>query len=297
MLKTTAIFFALGLIGLAMPLRAEDNSPPRFDTGNLDTPQGTSNARPRILDQVGIDQHLNGQLPMDAVFTDETGAAKPLSAFFGKRPVVMQIVQFNCANLCSMEMNGMCRTASACPLQPGKDYDLLTISFDPTETAELGAAKKRNYQSQINKDGVAGAWHFLTGSPDSIKALTQAAGFRYVYDAPNKQYVHSGALFIATSDGRLSKYLYLTAGEYSPNDMRLAVADAGNEKIGSLSDEILLFCFHYDPDTGRYTLAVRNLLRLFASITLLGLVSFILIQVRRERHRRPAVSQTPGALS
>jgi protein SCO1 len=290
MKKGTFIFAALLLPGLAAPMpglvrsvRAADDSPPRFDTGSLDNGPSANNARPRILDQVGIDQHLNGQLPMDAVFTDETGRSARLGDFFNKRPVVLQILQFNCQNLCTMELNGMCRTASACPLQPGTDYDIMTISFDPTETPQIGASKKQIYVSQINKDGVAGAWHFLTGSPDSIKAVTQAAGFRYAYDATNKQYVHSGALFILTPDGRLSKYLYLTAGEYSPNDLRLAVADAGASKIGSLSDEILLFCFHYDPDTGRYTLAVRNLLRLFGGITVLALGTFMFLQFRREK--------------
>jgi protein SCO1/2 len=287
MLNKFFIFAALCLIGLAMPARAEDNSAPRFDTGNLDSGDTTTNARPKILDSVGIDQHLNEQLPMDVVFTDETGQSHKLGDYFGQRPVLLQIIQFGCEKLCTLELNGMCRAANGCALQPGRDYDILTISFDAREKPALGMSKKMNYTSQINRDGVAAAWHFLTGSQASIDALTKAVGFRYAYDAPRDQFVHAGALMIVTPDGRLSKYLY--GAEYAPNDLRLSVADAGQSKIGSLSESFLLYCFHYDPDTGKYTVAVRNLLRLFAGITLTALVGFISIQFMRERIKKAAI--------
>jgi len=277
----TEMFKLLALLVIAAAPAARADSAPRFDTGNLDNGQTTTNVRPKILDNVGIDQHLNQQLPMDAVFTDDTGRTAKLGDFFNKRPVLLQLIQFSCQNLCTLEVNGLCRAANGCTLQPGQDYDILTISFDPKETTPLAAAKKRNYVSQINKSGVAAAWHFLTGSPDSIAAVTQAAGFRYVYDAANDQYVHSGALMIVTPDGRMSKYLY--GAEYAPNDLRLSIADATDNKIGTLSDAILLFCFHYDPETGKYTVAVRNLLRLGATLTLGGVGLFVVMQLRRER--------------
>jgi protein SCO1/2 len=267
-----------------------DDAPPRFDTGALDNGQSTTNVKPAILDNVGIDQHLNGQLPMDAVFTDDTGKTIKLGDLFGKRPVLLQLIQFSCQNLCTLEVNGLCRAANGCLLQPGTDYDIVTISFDARETTALGAAKKHNYISQINKPNVEASWHFLTGPQASIDAVTQAVGFRYVYDKPRDQFVHSGALFVVTPDGRLSKYLY--GAEYAPDDLRLAVADAGAEKIGTLSDAILLFCFHYDPESGKYTVAVRNLLRAGAVLTMTAVGLFMGLSFRRDRlaARRRAAS-------
>jgi protein SCO1/2 len=267
------------LIASAASVRAD--APPRFDTGSLDNSQSTSNTKTAIMDQVGIDQHLDVQLPLDAVFTDETGKSVKLGDEFGSRPVLLQFIQYSCQNLCTLELNGLCRAVNGCALSPGRDYDILTISFDSRETSDLGALKKHNYVSQINKDNVAPAWHFLTGSADSIQKVTQAAGFRFVYDAPRDQFVHTGALMIVTPDGHLSKYLY--GAEYAPNDLRLAVADASSSKIGSLSDVVLLYCFHYDPETGKYTLAVRNILRVVAALTLGSLALFVGIHLRRER--------------
>jgi protein SCO1 len=274
---------AVAAIGLrSAPLRADDTAP-RFDSqAPLDSGPSTPNIRPKIFDNVGIDQHLDAQLPMDLPFTDQDGKAVKLGDYFKDRPVLLLMIQYSCKNLCTLELNGLCRAANACALLPGRDYDILTISFDPRETAAMAWDKKRLYESQINKDGVAGAWHFLVGSQDSITKVTQAAGCRYVYDAANDQFIHSGALMVCTPDGRLSKYLY--GAEYEPNDLRLAVADAGQSKIGSLADEILLFCCRYDPATGRYTLAVRNLLRVAAAITLGSVVLFVMLNLRRERH-------------
>jgi protein SCO1 len=286
-MKRARPFRLLALIAIAATLAGSAplyaDSAPRFDSqAPLDSGPSTTNVKPKILDGVGIDQHLNGQLPLDLPFTNEDGKAVKLGDYFKDRPVLLLLVQFGCKNLCTLELNGLCRAANACALMPGRDYDILTISFDPRENAALAWAKKRTYESQINKDGVVGSWHFLVGSQDSIDKITRAVGFRYVYDKANDQFVHSGALMIVTPDGRLSKYLY--GAEYEANDLRLAVADAGASKIGSLSDEILLYCFHYDPTTGKYTLAVRNLLRVFAALTLGSLILFLVLNLRRERH-------------
>jgi protein SCO1 len=282
MLGKIAIFTAL--IGLAAAPVVRADSAPRFDTGTLDNSSTSSNVKPKILNDVGIDQKLDALLPLDTPFTNEDGKAVKLGDYFGKRPVLLTIVQYSCQYLCTAELNGMCRACNACAkagLLPGRDYDLLTISFDPRETANDAASKKHTYEYQINTDNVAASWHFLTGSPDSIKAVTQAVGFRYVYDADHDQYIHSGALMIVTPDGHLSKYLY--GAEYQPNDVRLSVADAGYNKIGSLSDSFLLYCWHYDPVTGKWTLAVRNLLRAGGALTLGALGLFIGLQLRRER--------------
>jgi protein SCO1 len=283
MRKYAVYLLSVALLGVVVSARAD--SPPRFDTSSLDTSQAVPNSRLKILDEVGIDQHMNTQLPLDTPFTDENGKAIRLGDEFHTRPVLLQFVQFSCQNLCTLELNGLCRAVNGCALTPGKDYDVLTISFDSRETADLAKMKKHNYESQVNKDGVDGAWHFLTGSKDAIQKVTQAAGFRFVYDPDHDQFVHSGALMICTPDGHLSKYLY--GAEYAPNDLRLAIADASVSKIGSLSDAFLLYCFHYDPDTGKYTPAVRNLLRAGATLTLGAVALFVGINLRRDRHSAP----------
>jgi protein SCO1/2 len=283
MLKKAVYLLALALIAVATPAGAD--SPPTFDTASLDSGPNTPNSRLKVLDQVGIDQHLDVQLPLDTPFVDDTGKAIKLGDEFRTRPVLLQFIQFSCQNLCTLECNGLCRAMNGCTLSPGRDYDVLTISFDPRETTELAALKRHNYLSQVNKDGIGDAWHFLTGTQEAIQKVTQAAGFRFVYDPDHDQFIHSGALMICTPDGHLSKYLY--GAEYAPNDLRLAVADASVSKIGSLSDSFLLYCFHYDPDTGKYTLAVRNILRAGAALTLGAVGLFVGINLRRERLAAP----------
>jgi protein SCO1 len=258
-----------------------DTGAPRFDTGAVNNGPSATNYRPEILNEVGIDQKLDSLLPLDAPFVDENGKAVKLGDYFNARPVLLTLVQYTCQNLCTLELNGLSRAINTCELQPGQDYELVTVSFDPRETPMDATLKKRIYESQVNKPGVSSSWHFLTGSQDSIKRLTQAAGFRYVYDEQNQQYVHSAALMIATPDGHMSKYLY--GAEFAPNDIRLAVAEADQSKIGSLSDIVLLYCFHYDPVSGKYTVAVRNLLRAAGVITVLTVGSFIGLQFLRDR--------------
>lgn len=282
MIRTTFLTSLLCAVLVAVA-RADstDTGAPRFDSGAINNGINTTNYRPQILNEVGIDQKLDALLPLDAPFVDETGKSVKLGDYFTDRPVLLTIVQYSCQNLCTLEINGLCRAVNTCELQPGTDYELVTISFDPRESTPAAAAKKRIYEAQVNKPGVGSAWHFLTGSPDSIKRVTQAVGFRYVYDAAHDQYVHSAALMIATPDGHMSKYLY--GAEFAPNDIRLAVAEAGQSKIGSLSDVVLLFCFHYDPVSGKYTVAVRNLLRAGGLVTLLSVGLFVTLQLARER--------------
>lgn len=272
-----------GAIGRAAPQARADISPPSFDggpgTGPVDTGEGASNVRPRIFDQVGIDQHLNGQLPLDLKFQDEYGRTVKLGDYVGKRPIILTFVQYNCPMLCTIVLNDLCRTINALPLKAGQDYDLLTISFDPREQSNLAAKKKAIYLSQLAQQNLDGAWHFLCGSQDSINRATQAAGFRYVYDAKLDQFIHPSGIMVLTSDGRFSKYFY--GLEYSTRDLQLALNEANQSEIGSLSEAILIPCFHYNPTTGRYDLAVANLLKVAGGLTVLCLGGFVAIQFRK----------------
>jgi len=260
--------------------------PPRFDTGGVsDNTPGTLNVLPALLQGVRIDQNLNAQLPADLKFVDETGKTVTLGDYFGKRPIILTLVQFQCKGLCTRVLNDLCIALNSCTLEPGRDYDLLTVSFDPRENPPMAMDKKHAYLDVIRKTSAAESWHFLTGQPDSIKTITDVVGFHYKYDAARDQFVHASGIMILTPDGRISRYFY--GIEYSPNDIRLAVAEAGMNKIGSLADEILLYCCPFDIYSGHYTLAVTRLLRVFGGLTLLVLGGFMGVQFMRDR-RRPA---------
>jgi protein SCO1 len=261
--------------------------PPRFDSGGVSDSGGTMNVLPSLLQGVRIDQNLNAQVPADLQFIDENGKAVTLGDYFGKRPIILTLVQFECKGLCTRVLNDLCIALNSCTLEPGRDYDLLTISFDPREGPDMAMAKKKAYLDIIRKTSAAGSWHFLTGKPDAIKAITDVVGFHYKYDAAHDQYVHASGIMIMTPDGRLSRYFY--GIEYSPNDIRLAVAEAGMNKIGSLADEILLYCCPFDIYSGHYTLAVTRLLRVFGGLTLAVLGGFLCMQFMRDR-RRPAAA-------
>jgi protein SCO1/2 len=245
--------------------------------------------RPNILRDVGIDQKLNAQVPLDLEFRDETGKTVTLSDYFHDKPVILTLVYYRCPMLCTLVLNGMVRSLHAINLEPGKDFEIVTVSFDPREGPELAAAKKATYIKEYNRPGGEAGWHFLVGNPESIKRLTEAVGFRYAYDAAHDQYVHASAIMVLTPQARVSKYFY--GIDYDPKDLRLGLVDASGNKIGSLSDQILLFCCQYDPATGRYGLAIMNIIRVVGMLTLLALGSFVFLSVRRERRRRRAAGQ------
>jgi len=289
MSRNLAIFFCLIAVAiLSAPLRADEvNTPPSFDGGpGAPATGGTSlNIKSQILQKVGIEQRLGAQIPPDANFVDSDGNPVKLSDYFGKRPIILMFVQYNCPMLCTPALNDLCRAMNAMVLDPGTDYDVLTISFNPSETTKLAFMKKRIYCSQIAKSDMAKkAWHFLTGSQDQIQRVTQAAGFHFYWDAANKQYVHVTGLMILTPQGKVSKYFY--GLEYSPLDLRLAIADADRSHIGSLATELLLYCCEYDPQTGKYDFAVKNLLRLGGSLTLAILAGFVTLQFARDHGRK-----------
>jgi protein SCO1/2 len=246
-----------------------------------------ANIRPAALKNVGIDQKLNGQLPLDLRFRDETGRDVRLGEYFGKRAVILTPVYYGCPMLCSQILSGLVSGLKPVVFSAGKEFEVLAVSFDPTETPELALQKKQNYVARYGRTGSENGFHFLTGDEPAIKALTDALGFRYTYDPNTKQFAHASGVMVATSDGRISRYLY--GVDYAPRNLRLALFEASERKIGSPVDELLLFCYHYDPATGKYGAIAMNFLRLAAAATILGIVVMLLALSRRGpkplRHR------------
>ncbi len=217
---------------------------------------------------------------------DEAGNVVPLQKYFGKQPVVVIFAYYRCPQLCTQVLNGFLRASQAIPQVIGRDYQVVTISIDPTETPEVAAEKKNNYVKAYRRPGAEEGWHFLTGDATAIERLTTVAGFRYRYDPTSTQYAHASGIMIATPDGKLARYYY--GIEYPPPDLRLGLVESSEEKIGSAVDQILLLCFHYDPLTGRYGLMISRLLKITGSLTALALGTFIIHMIRHERRRAAA---------
>ena len=246
-----------------------------------DQPAGV---QPADLQKVAFDQKLNAQIPLDLPFRDETGRTVTLGDYFHHgRPVVLSLVYYDCPMLCTLVLNGVAGAMKGMSLNPGSDYDLVTVSFNPQETPALAAAKKKTYIERYGHPEAASAWHFLTGDEPAIERLTKAVGFHYVYDPRTKIYAHATGIMIVTADGRLSKYLY--GIDYAPRMLRLALVDASSGRIGNPVDQVLLYCYHYDPSTGKYGLVVLNVIRLGGAVTFVGLAAFVLIMLGRERKR------------
>jgi protein SCO1 len=232
------------------------------------------------LPQVGVDQKLNQEIPLSLVFHDEAGRAVRLGDYFGKRPVILTPAYFQCPMLCTLVLNDVTRAMRSMPLTLGADYEVVTVSFNPRETPELAASKKRSYIESLGaKKGSPAGWHFLTGGPAEIKQLMNAIGYRYAYDAKTDQYAHASAIMVLTPEGRLAKYFY--GLDYAPRDLRLALVEASHEQIGSPADQILLFCFHYNPITGKYTVAVENALRVGGVAIVLAMAALFMVLRRR----------------
>jgi protein SCO1 len=253
----------------------------------------SSTVLPKALEGVGIDQRLNETVPLDIEFLDEQGAHVTLGDYFGEKPVVLALVYYECPMLCTLELNGLLRALRVLPLDLGKDFEIVTVSFDPGETPQLAAKKKEEYASKYGRPGADQAWHFLTGPQASIERLTRAVGFRYRYDAKTDLFNHASAIMVLTPEGRLSKYFY--GIEYSARDLRLGLVEASAGKIGSAVDEVLLYCFHYDPETGKYGVVIMNVLRLAGVATVILLGGFVALMLRRDRRRRFVVLGTRRA--
>lgn len=243
-----------------------------------------------ILKEVRIDQKLDGQVPLDMLFTNEQGREVALGEYFGKRPVVLALVYYECPMLCTQVLNGLFSSMEPVKIDAGREFDVVVVSFDPGETPAMAAAKKAGYVKHYQRPTAEEGIHFLTGRQTSIDRLADAVGFRYVYDEAIDQYAHPAAVTVLTSAGRVSKYLY--GVEFAPLDFRFAVTSAGEGQIGTLVDQALLYCFHYDPATGKYSLAIMTFVRIGAVLTMVGLGMFLFVHLRRERRQRSAVATT-----
>jgi protein SCO1/2 len=244
-------------------------------------------ALPEGLQGVGIDQKLDSRVPLDLVFHDEAGRSVALGSFFqARKPVIFVPVYFRCPMLCTQILSGVSSSLKAVSFNPGRDFEVVAFSFDPRDTPGDAESKKELYVKRYGRPGTRNGWHFLTGDEANIKALTDALGFHYKYDPKNDQYVHASGIMIATPAGRLSHYFY--GVEFASRDVRLGLVEASMGKIGNPVDQILLYCFHYDPATGKYGAVVMNMVRFAGAAFVLLAGAFLLVAFRRELRGNPS---------
>jgi protein SCO1/2 len=253
-------------------------------TGYRREPGMSASAVPAALREIGFDQNLNQRVPLDTTFRDESGRVVRLGDYFGSKPVVLAFVYYDCPMLCTQVLSAMASALTLLSLEAGKDFEVVGVSFDPRETPAQAATRKattlERYEGPSRPEAAAG-WHFLTGDPPSIERLTKAAGFRYAWDEATRQFAHPAGVIVLTPDGRLARYLF--GIEYGPRDLRLAIVEASEGRVGSAVDSFLLYCYHYDPMKGRYGFVVMRALRIAGAATVLALGSFVLIMIRREK--------------
>lgn len=275
------MMLAVMLLGAAFPrpLGAQTDMPAPTDRPGSGAPP--SGATPAVLQDVGLDQKLNAQVPLDLTFRDERGRARTLGDLFRGKPVILVLAYYECPMLCTQVLNGLVRAIRTLNFTAGQEFDIVTVSFDPGETPELARAKKQVYLERYDRAGAGEGWHFLTGKEREIAALTRAVGFRYAYNAEVDQYAHASGIIVLTPEGRLSHYFY--GIEYGPRDLRLALVEAAERRIGSPVDQVLLYCFHYDPASGKYSLAIMNIVRAAGVLAVAGIVGGIVYMRRRER--------------
>ncbi len=236
---------------------------------------------PAVLKRTGFDQNLGAQLPLDVNVRDEEGRVVPLGTFFKDRPVVFSLVYYNCPMLCTLVLNGIVDVLKQIAFEPGRDYDIVTLSFNHEETHLLAAQKKANYLEMFSKPGAAAGWHFLTADEPAIAAIADTAGFKFAWDEKAQEFAHGSGIMIATPDGKLSHYFYGVM--YSPRDVRLALVEASSGKIGNPVDQLMLLCYHYNPTMGGYSAAVMNVVRLGCFATIIAVGGFIALSWNRER--------------
>jgi protein SCO1/2 len=252
--------------------------------GDKESGENTGDQLPQVLQKVGVSQHLNQQLPLDAAFVDETGKTVKLGDYFGKKPAILSMVYYTCPMLCSEELDGLTSSLEMVKLTPGKDFDVVIVSIDPSDTPEQAAKSKALYVKRYGRPETAAGWHFLTGQRPAIDAVTSAVGFGYVRvpgpDGKLSQFAHASSIEIVTPEGKLAQY-YLGV-EYSPKDMLLGLIDASGNKIGSPVANILTYCYHYDPQTNKHSLIVARVVQLGGMITVAGLGGFMFLMFRRD---------------
>ena len=272
--KFNSIFVACILLLTLLPASAAA----QINSGVMSPP---ANTRPPRLQNVGIEQHLDAQVPPDLVFRDDTGKTVKLGDYFGRKPLILNLVYYNCTMLCGEALAGLASAMRLVKFDVGNEFDVVTVSFDPRETPDMAAAKKADYVKRYGRANAASGWHFLTGPPDSINALTKTVGFQYQYDEKSSQYAHATAIMVLTPQGRISRYFY--GVDFPPKDLRMGLVEASQGKIGNAVDAVLLYCYHYDPETGKYGAMVANILRLAAAATILLIGGLIFVLWRLDR--------------
>jgi len=270
--------FWAAVAGLSVALALPTAAQMKGDIIQLSTPPSTD--RLPTLKGVGVDQHLDAQVPMDLQFRDENGKSVRLGDYFGKRPVILNLAYYGCTMLCGEVQSGVIGSLKAVNFTPSKDFDIVTVSFDPRETPEMAMAKKKSLLLRYRREGAEQGWHFLTGDQHNIEALTKSVGFDYQFDPHSMQWAHAAAVMVLTPQGKISKYFY--GIEFAPKDLRFGLIEASQDKIGTLVDQMLLYCYHYNPATGRYGAVIMNVLRLAGAATALILGGFVFIMFRRD---------------
>jgi len=266
--ESMALIVVVAVMVLAAVARAHDNN------------------KPAALRDVAFEQKLDQQLPLDLTFRDSGGQTVRLREYFGRKPVLLNFVYYRCRDLCPLLSDGLVRALRPLSFDIGKEFDVVTVSFDPTDTAEAAARAKDEYLKKYRRSGAGDGWHVLIGSPTAISQLAGAAGFRYTYDDKKNEFAHATGIVVVTPQGKISRYYY--GIEFSPRDLRLGLIEAAAGKIGSPIDQLLLFCYHYDPLTGRYTMIITRMLRVAAGATVLALAGLIVFMLRREH--RPQIT-------
>ncbi|CAN5428680.1 SCO family protein [soil metagenome] len=253
--------------------KTEHYNSPLYSPRTYDPSQGTSNGLPQALQKVGIEQKLDSQLPLDAVFKDENGNEVKLGDYFNKgKPVILALVYYECPMLCNEVLNGLTGSLKGVSFDAGQDFDVIAISFDARENEkpDLAKNKKASYMAKYERKGTEKGWHFLTGTQSEIDKVTQAVGFNYQFDEATNQFAHAGGIMMTTPDGRLSRYFY--GIDYQPRDLKFGLIDSSQSKIGNPAEQLYLYCFHYDPADGRYGFAILRVMRLAALATVFAMI-------------------------
>ena len=270
----------------ALAQKTEHYNSPLYSPRYYDPSVSPSNGMPDALKTVGIEQKLGEQLPLDAELKDENGRLVKLGEYFGKgRPVILALVYYECPMLCNEVLNGLTGSLKGISFEAGKDFDVVAISFDARENEkpDLARNKKASYLGRYGRPGSENGWHFLTGKQESIDQVTKAAGFNYEWDEKSNQFPHAGGIMIVTPQGKMSRYLY--GIDYAPKDIKFGIMESAENKIGNPADQLLLYCFHYDPATGKYGFAILRAISVGAVATMLGLGAMIFVFWRKSKKR------------
>lgn len=293
MRELASIVLSFSLFVLAVSLFAsnafaqknEHYNSPLYSPRTYDPSVDTTTGLPPALDKVGIEQKLGDRLPLDTEFKDENGKIVKLGDYFGKRPVVLALVYYDCPMLCNQVLNGLTGSLKGMSFEAGKDFDVIALSFDARENEkpDLAKNKKASYMERYSHPGTEGGWHFLTGTQESIDKVTKAAGFSYKWDEKSQQFAHAGGIMITTADGTLARYLY--GIDYAPKDLKFALMESAENKVGNPAEQLLLYCYHYDPSTGKYGLSILRIMRVGGIATVLGLGAMVFVFWRRNKRK------------